>query len=64
MIVVSVPSAPLRLLIVRTDKEEVKLKWEPPSKQNGVIISYVILYHQQKEDHESLWNSLEKNGKS
>jgi hypothetical protein len=28
------------------------------------FISYVILYHQQKEDHESLWNSLEKNGKS
>jgi hypothetical protein len=63
MIVASVPSAPLRLLIVQTDKDEVKVKWEPPSQQNGVIISYVILYHQQKEDHENIWISLEKNGK-
>ena len=63
MIVVSVPSAPLILLIVRTDKDKVKLKWEPPSQQNGVIVSYVILYQQQKEDPESLWSSLEKNGK-
>ncbi|XP_071140240.1 protogenin-like isoform X1 [Mytilus edulis] len=57
-----VPSPPEKLYIERIDEDKVNLHWEPPTKQNGVITSYVIQYNHQKEDPENLWQSLEKNG--
>ncbi|CAC5400663.1 unnamed protein product [Mytilus coruscus] len=57
-----VPSPPEKLYIERVGEDKVNLQWDPPSKQNGVITSYVIQYNHQKEDPEDLWQSLEKNG--
>nr|XP_022306507.1 protogenin-like [Crassostrea virginica] len=57
-----VPSPPEDVTLYPLSEGQVKLKWNPPTKKNGVIIFYIIQYHPHQDDPEFLWSSIHSNG--
>ena len=62
MIFLTVPSPPEDVTLYPLSEGQVKLKWNPPTKKNGVIIFYIIQYHPHQDDPEFLWSSIHSNG--
>ncbi|XP_021346881.1 protogenin B-like, partial [Mizuhopecten yessoensis] len=59
-----VPTAPGNIQIKSLAKDKVRLSWTAPSKVNGEIVSYVILYNKEPSLSDDLWTSISKNGSS
>ncbi|XP_033726386.1 protogenin B-like [Pecten maximus] len=59
-----VPTAPGNIQIKSLAKDKVRLSWTAPSKVNGEIVSYVILYNREPGHSDDLWTSVSKNGSS
>ncbi|XP_062585320.1 protogenin-like [Saccostrea cucullata] len=57
-----VPSPPEDVTLYPLSKDEVQLMWNPPIKKNGVIVFYIIQYHQRQTDPDFLWSSIHSNG--
>ncbi|KAL5020005.1 hypothetical protein ScPMuIL_002897 [Solemya velum] len=57
-----VPSPPENINYDIISPSEVELQWNPPSKQNGIIIYYIIFYNQDDNQAEVFWKSVMKNG--
>ncbi|XP_061185116.1 protogenin-like [Saccostrea echinata] len=57
-----VPSPPEDVTLYPLSEDEVQLMWNPPIKKNGVIVFYIIQYHQHQNDPDFLWSSIHSNG--
>ncbi|XP_072020909.1 protogenin B-like isoform X2 [Amphiura filiformis] len=56
------PSAPTNVNATSIDPHAVAVKWQPPSHSNGIIKSYMILYNEDLNQPETVWNRTERNG--
>lgn len=53
----------MHVQLVLLDAGLVELSWQPPVHRNGIIISYVILYSEDKEKPDLYWQVKTENGR-
>ncbi|XP_072134260.1 immunoglobulin superfamily DCC subclass member 4 [Mobula birostris] len=56
----STPPSDLKLNPINS--YSVRVRWQPPTEPNGIIIEYIILYNVNYTQPDDLWNSLSKEG--